>query len=78
MRLRMQPEGFSVDGTPIDAGASMKNFRPDGEKGSTETHASTTDLDPCLYSNGLVVYVKLTPVTVNGTVAKTGKVCKVE
>ena len=58
---------FSVDGTPVEAWASMKGFRPrdgggeppgggrngerdfHGGKGSSETHASTTDPDARLH-----------------------------
>lgn len=60
----LSSEHFSVDGTLIDAWASMKSFRPkDGsgepgrngernfhnEKRSNDTHASTTDTDARLY-----------------------------
>jgi transposase len=62
----LSPEHFSVDGTLIEAWASMKSFRPKdgtsrngerdfhGEKRSNETHASTTDPDARLArkSNG--------------------------
>ena len=56
----MSDEHFSVDGTPIDAWASQKSFRPKdgsdedgsdfhGQKRKNDTHRSTTDLDSRLY-----------------------------
>lgn len=57
----LSDDHFPVDGTMIDAWASMKSFRPkdgggappasgrNGEKLSNETHASTTDPDARLY-----------------------------
>jgi hypothetical protein len=62
----LSSEHFSVDGTLIEAWASMKSFRPkdgssappgpgrNGERRSNETHASTTDPDALLArrSNG--------------------------
>jgi hypothetical protein len=61
----LSSEHFSVDGTLIEAWASMKSFRPKdggggpqwrarfhGEKRSNETHASTSDPDARLYRKG--------------------------
>jgi hypothetical protein len=65
---------FSVDGTLIEAWASMKSFRTNrpltgrngerhfySEKRSNETHASTTDLDGRLYKKGDGQALKLIP-----------------
>ena len=60
----MSQEHFSVDGTLVDACASMKSFKPKegsedhddddfhGQKRSNETHASTTDPDAKLFRKG--------------------------
>jgi transposase len=59
----LSTDHFSVDGTLIEAWASMKSFRPEdggrnqeadfhGQKRSNETHASTTDPDARLYRKG--------------------------
>lgn len=60
----MSRDHFSVDGTLLDACASMKSFKPKdsaddddnenfhGQKRSNETHASTTDADARLFRKG--------------------------
>ena len=63
VKALLSDEHFSVDGTLIDAWASMKSFRPKdegddaeqdfrGEKRSNQTHASSTDPDAKLYRKG--------------------------
>ena len=68
VRRLLSRDHFSVDGTLIEAWASMKSFRPKGsnddgpgrnkerdfhgEKRSNETHESTTDPDARLYRKG--------------------------
>lgn len=65
-------EHFSVDGTLIEACASLKSFKPKdrdddsddgenfhGQKRSNNTHASTTDPDARLYRKGLGKEAKL-------------------
>ena len=65
VRGLLSRDHFSVDGTLIEAWASMKSFRPrgggagrnaerdfHGEKRSNETHESTTDADARLYRKG--------------------------
>lgn len=66
-RHLLSDEHFSVDGTLIEAWASMKSFRPkdeppsgdgngwsdfEGQKRSNETHASTTDPEAKLFRKG--------------------------
>src|SRR5690606_41827435 len=60
----MSRDHFSVDGTLLDACASMKSFKPKdgaddddnenfhGQKRSNETHESTTDADARLFRKG--------------------------
>jgi len=60
----MSRDHFSVDGTLLEACASMKSFKPKegsddgpgdnfhGDKRSNDTHASTTDTDSRLYRKG--------------------------
>ena len=65
VRGLLSRDHFSVDGTLIEAWASMKSFRPKGggagrnaerdfhgEKRSNEAHESTTDADARLYRKG--------------------------
>jgi transposase len=56
VKALLSDDHFSVDGTLIEAWASMKSFRPkdgsDGEKRRNQTHASTTDPDARLYRKG--------------------------
>jgi transposase len=68
----MSKEHFSVDGTLIEACASLKSFKPKdqdddsddgenfhGQKRSNETHRSTTDPDSRLYRKGFGKEAKL-------------------
>lgn len=71
----LSSEHFSVDGTLIEAWASMKSFKPKGsagegggrnpsvdfrdEKRSNDTHESTTDPDATLYRKGRDMEAKL-------------------
>jgi IS5 family transposase len=70
-RQLLSRDHFTVDGTLLEACASLKSFRPKeldrdddgdnfhGEKRSNETHASTTDADSRLYRKGFGKEAKL-------------------
>ena len=49
----LSDEHFTVDGTLIEAAASLKSFkRKDGEKRSNAAHRSTTDPEARLFKKG--------------------------